>query len=220
MIDMNEKSGVQPASAGRPSPPPAAVSRSGLAEGWVREHGDVLWAFLLSRTRSREIAEEVLQETFLAATQAVDRFASASAQRTWLLGIAVHKLADHFRRTRRDAASTARLQDDSETGAHRAKDAPFGPAGQWVVVPLRWGERPDDAAERTELVAALRECIEALPSDLADALSLRDLLGMPSDEVCMVLGLSPTNLWKRTHRARSFLRLCVETKIGVRKEDS
>lgn len=186
----------------------------------MRQHGDVLWAFLLARTGSREIAEEVLQETILAAMQAADQFAGTSSRRTWLLGIAVHKLADHFRRGRREAVSTAQPHAEPETGSGGGSDAPFGPAGKWDELPSRWGERPDDAAERAELLDALRDCLAALPPDLADAVCLRDLLGMPSSDVCKALGLTPTNLWTRTHRARSSLRRCVESKMGVPKEYS
>lgn len=217
MIDADEQPGVQSAEPDRSPASPAGPLLAGRAEGWVREHGGVLWQFLLARTRARDVAEELLQETILAAMQSADQFAGASSERTWLLGIATHKLADHYRRERR--RKRAAEPDDGAAAGKQSReiDELFGPEGRWRSFPARWGERPDDVAERAELVEALRHCIEELPNGLADAVWMRDLLGMSSAEVCKALGLKPTNLWTKMYRARFSLRLCIEKAMGLRK---
>ena len=71
-------------------------------QGWLDLHGDYLYRFALLRTREASIAEEMVQETFLAALQARGRFAGQSTERSWLVGILKHKIVDHFRKVARE----------------------------------------------------------------------------------------------------------------------
>lgn len=203
MIDADEQRRADTA----PQPPIAGVALA--AERWISEHGDALWRFVLARTRSHEATEEVVQETLLAAMEAHASFAGGSSERTWLLGIANHKVADHFRRARRSAPAS-----DTATAGANDPDSLFTPSGKWITPPARTtlalGRSPGEAASDTELLATLRKCLDALPPALAEAVTLRDLMGMPVEDVCKAIGLTPTNLWSRTHRARAALRLCVE----------
>lgn len=199
---------------------PAAPLSNAPVERWLAEHGDVLWRFALGRTRTREAAEEVVQETVLAAMQAHGTFAGDSSERTWLLGIAAHKIADHFRAARRRAGSLdAKTQDDS--GPESADmTTVFTATGMWARPPRAWGLDAGSTAENTEMLAALRRCIDALPPSQAEAVWLRDLLNIPGSEICKAMGITPTNLWSRMHRARAALRACVEKSMGMSKEDT
>jgi RNA polymerase sigma-70 factor (ECF subfamily) len=213
-------------SVGRAAPEASSTSPPGTAlpmaavERWLAEHGDILWRFALGRTRSREAAEEVVQETVLAAMQAHATFAGGSSERTWLLGIAAHKIADHLRAKRRRAAGsgagTSQPRDADEAAFH----AMFTAKGMWARPPRGWGLDAGSTTENAEMLAALRRCIEALPPSQAEAVWLRDLLNMPGGDVCKVMGISPTNLWSRMHRARAALRACVEKSMGMSKEDT
>ncbi len=208
------------------SPEAAHSSASGGAspgapvERWLADHGDVLWRYALGRVRSRQVAEEVVQETVLAAMQAHRSFAGGSSERTWLLGIAAHKIADHFREARRRAGDSgpgsARPRHDDKADFH----AMFTANGMWARPPGAWGVNADDTTENAEMLAALRQCIDALPPSQAEAVWLRDLLNIPGSEVCKAMGISPTNLWSRMHRARAALRACVERSMGMGKEDT
>ncbi len=206
MVDADEQPGV---SAGdQPTRLPAAQApllapASAAAARWLQEHGDLLWRFALSRTRSRDAAEEIVQETLLAAMQGVHAFTGASTERTWLLGIAAHKIADHFRRARR--AGSVESHEAHPAPDH---DALFTASGMWSKLPGNWGSA--GTTENADLLDALRSCLDKLPPALAEAVWLRDLLGVPTAEVCKALNLTPTNLWTRTFRARAALRLCVE----------
>ena len=185
------------------------------AERWVSQYGDVLWRFALSRTRSKEIAEEIVQETLLAAMKAFGRFAGESSEQTWLLGIAAHKIADHVRqmqrRTRQESLHEREVIGDKSTSS----ETPFGPTGKWTIPPKQWGNTVESAAESAEMLAALRRCLDELPPQVAEAVWLRDLLGVPAADVCKALSLTATNLWTRMHRARSALRVCVEQTMGM-----
>jgi len=209
------------------------------ASRWLEEHGDILWRFVLSRTRSREAAEDVVQSTILAALQSYDKFDRASSERTWLLAIATHKIADHFRAVRRARGEVEHVSDhiaEQTTADNKAqsKDQPSespnadGPYahrpnvhgthaadGSWLKPPLKWGLDPSNASEKAEMLSALRACIDELTPALAQTVLMRDVLDVPSDVVCKELGLTPTNLWSRMHRARVALRQCVEASMGI-----
>lgn len=199
---------------------PRAESPAIPVASWLAEHGDILWRFALGRTRSREVAEEVVQETILAAMQGYANFAGGSSERTWLLGIAAHKIADHFRAARRRAELSG-----AETAGQRGADKAafhgmFTAKGMWLKPPGDWGLDAGSATENAEMLAALRRCIEALPPSQAEGVWLRDLLDIPAGEFCKAMGISPTNLWSRMHRARAALRACVEKSMGMSKEDT
>ncbi|TPW01176.1 MAG: RNA polymerase sigma-70 factor, ECF subfamily, partial [bacterium] len=69
---------------------------------WADQHGDYLFRCAMLRVRDRELAEEIVQDTFLAALQARGRFAGRSSERSWLVGIMKHKIVDQFRKTVRE----------------------------------------------------------------------------------------------------------------------
>lgn len=186
----------------------------------LREHGDVLWRFALARVRSADAAEDVVQETALAALKAWGSFAGASSERTWLLGIAAHKAADLLRARQRAHTRADGALAGSPSRNELGFEEMFSDTGGWKVLPRDWGRGGDDAPEQAEAMVALRRCIDALPPSLGEPLHLRDLRGLPAGEVCKSLGLTPTNLWTRLHRARSALRRCVEISLGVPEEDA
>jgi len=203
--------------------PAAAQSREAelpevAARRWIAEHGDMLWKFSLSRTRSRETAEEIVQETVLAAMQGFKSFKGGSSERTWLLGIAAHKIADHFRRVRRARSPAASAISPDATCQCATCRGMFTEKGLWACIASKWPDMNQSEAERQEQAQALRECIDALPPGQSEAVWLRDILGIPADEVCKAMSLTDTNLWSRMHRARVALRSCLETKFGSRKE--
>lgn len=199
----------------------ASESPATLATRWLAEHGDVLWRFVRGRVGSNEVAEEIVQETMLAAMQGYAKFAGGSSERTWLLGISAHKIADHFRTDRRRRGAGAPLGEAEPGDAdHVAFHAMFTADGFWTKQPREWGRDAGSRAENDEILAALRGCIGNLPPSQAEVILLRDLLSIPAVEVCKALDISPTNLWSRIHRARAALRGCVEKSMGLGKEDA
>src|SRR5438552_17591458 len=82
---------------------------------WVDEYGDYLLRYALSFVRDKQIAEDLVQETFLAALQSRSAFGGNSSERTWLVGILKHKAIDHYRKARRqnqfEEGEDADLQD-------------------------------------------------------------------------------------------------------------
>ena len=189
--------------------PPQLPQKSG-PESWVDEHGDYLYSFALLRLRDRELAEEVVQETFLAALKARNNFAQLSSERTWLIGILKHKIIDHFRRSSRE-----RPVADFETAWN--DDDSFMTSGEWVrhwnreYAPVEWKDDPTQVVEQQEFWEVFNRCLAQLPRRLAEVFTLREIDGLSSEEICKTLNISPNNLWVMLHRARALLRRSSET---------
>jgi len=170
---------------------------------WVDLHGDALFRFAVARFGDRDLAEETVQETFLAALEARDRFTAASSERTWLIAILKHKVVDHIRRSAREERATETAADDE------AMTALFE-GGYWRSRPSAWPRDPEATIENREFLEALTRCLGRLPEALGHALRLREADRMETTELCDILGITPTNLGTLLHRARARLRRCLD----------
>ncbi len=183
---------------------------------WVDQHGDYLYRCAMLRVRDAEVAQDIVQETLLAALQARNSFAGQSAERTWLVGILKHKVIDYMRRASREKP----FEDLERITAYDDEEHSFGDDGHWRnehVGPVDWACDPRKLTENTQFWEVLRYCLERLPERTAQVFSLKEIDGVDSDEVCKVLGVTPSNLWVLLHRARSRLRECFETQwLGSR----
>ncbi|GAB6164041.1 RNA polymerase factor sigma-70 [Thermostilla marina] len=172
-------------------------------EGWVDNHGDLLFRYAYSRLRDAEAAEEVVQETFLAAMKAVDQFRGDGSERAWLMTILRRKIVDHVRKRHRESARGGEWEGDpAETF--------FDQAGNWRFDPRFGRSQPDTGIRQREFWAALRECLAALSQRQADAFTLRELEKQSSKEICEALGITSSNLWVLLHRARLQLMRCLK----------
>ncbi len=188
---------------------------------WVDLHGDHLYRYALLRLRDAALAEDVVQETLLAALQSRRDFEGRSAERTWLTGILKHKLVDHFRRASRQVCASP---DEGEEFGH---DELFRREGEWRGhfapdrAPVEWLATPAELLEQGEFWGTFRRCLSPLPARLASAFTLREMEGMASEEICEVLGINVNNLWVMLHRARMHLRRCLELNwfagVGARR---
>lgn len=168
---------------------------------WVDEYGDYLYRYAFSRLRDSNAAEEVVQETFLAGIRFQENFSGAGAERAWLIGILKRKIVDHVRkRNRYDRDGSF---DDTSDPSSRL----FNQQGNWRDG--TFPAPPDEQVESREIWDVVRGCLEHLPAGQADVFVLSAMEGMESDEICEELGISPSNLWVRLHRARLALAKCV-----------
>lgn len=177
---------------------------------WVEEHGDYLFGFAMFRLRDAAAAEDIVQETLLAALQSHEAFAGRGSERTWLTGILKHKLSDYFRRLSRERPLS---QTESERFEHAEF---FTPAGEWKDhwdtehAPLEWRATPEELLRQSEFFQILDECLSPLPARVSGAFVLREVDGLASEELCQMFGVTANNLWVMLHRARLHLRRCVE----------
>ncbi|HEY9197930.1 MAG TPA: sigma-70 family RNA polymerase sigma factor [Gammaproteobacteria bacterium] len=175
-------------------------------ETWLDEHGDALYRYALLRLRNADQAEELVQETFVAALQARERFSGGASVRTWLIGILKHKILDQFRRDARETALDDSASDDDYAGL--AEDS-FAADGHWSLRPADWGD-PHAALEAGQFWAALQYCLDRLPKRLARLFVLREVMEEGTEEICQELTITPTNLWTMLYRARLGLRQCLD----------
>jgi RNA polymerase sigma-70 factor (TIGR02943 family) len=167
----------------------------------VDTHGNHLFRFALFRTGDRATAEDLVQETFVAAWSSRESFKAASSEKTWLLGILKHKLYDHYRSSKSGIAARIATSDIT--------DSEFDERGAWKEMPRQWGETPDIKLDQKRFIAVLRKCLEGLTMPQRQAFVMREIDGYSTREICNESGVSATNLWVLLHRARIGLRKCL-----------
>lgn len=178
---------------------------------WVDRYGDYLFRYAMLRLRDRSVAEDLVQETFLAALKNRGSFSGGSSEATWLVGILKHKIADQFRRQARENT----IPDGNPPDL--PDDDPFNAAGRWATGPADWGGNPADLFRQKEFLDQFRECLSGLSPNHANAFTLREVEGADTGEICKVLNITETNLWVILHRARMQLRRCLETNWFARE---
>lgn len=186
-------------------------------------HGDMLLRYALLRVGDRATAEDLVQDTLIAAVDRRGEFAERSSMRTWLVGILRHKILDHFRWCERhpgdrpDHASPTHHEDESSR-AHD-HDPWFTSFGTWRIDPNAGLEILDDtparAVERSQLRAALQLCIDQLPKQLHRVFVLREIEELEPDDACAAAAISRDSLAVFLYRARQALRACMQKKWGT-----
>ncbi len=173
---------------------------------WLDQHGNALYAYALMRLRETSVAEDLVQDTLLAAIRSVDRFKGESSERTWLIGILKHKILDHLRRAGRE-----RRLDEGIARTDAEEAGYFDDRGHWRVEVAEWSN-PERSLEREEFWQTLQDCIGKLPDRLAILFTLRELDGMETDALMETLNISShNNVWVMLSRARQRMRQCLET---------
>ena len=177
------------------------------AESWLDQHGDALFRYALLRVREPVVAEDLVQETLLAALKGLDKFQGRGSERTWLIAIMKHKIADHFRRAQREVLAQPSTDWFTEAEFFDTTD------GEWTSAhaPADWATSPAQAVERSGFWKAFNDCLGHMPTRTASAFTLREVDGLQSEAICRMLGISVNNLWVMLHRARMHLRDCLET---------
>lgn len=187
-----------------------APDRSPDPTEWLDQHGDYLFKYAVFRLRDNTAAEDVVQETFLAALRAYERFEGRGSERTWLVGILKHKIIDHFRRTTREVAIGEGSEEASEHKEFFEREDQW--SGHWNnrYAPTDWHATPADLIEQKDFWKVFGECLSPLPQRTASAFTLREVDGHSSEEICEILSITVNNLWVMLHRARLHLRNCLE----------
>lgn len=170
-------------------------------EAVVDEHADVLFRYALLRVGKHDIAEDLVQETFLSAYVNRNKYQARANIRTWLIAILRNKITDHYRKSSGQNIST--VQDDT-IGQF------FDKNGHWKSPPIDWNANPSDIADNREFWTVLNNCLKNLSEPAAQAFVLRVIEQIPVEKVCSNLQISNENLWVRLHRARIQLRRCLE----------
>jgi RNA polymerase sigma-70 factor, ECF subfamily len=160
---------------------------------------------------NQAVAEEVAQETWIGVLQGIDRFEGRSSFRTWLFRILTNQAKRRGQREARSIPFAAFSQADVDDGEPAVAPERFLPAGDewaghWVSYPQNWRELPEEEFLSQETRALVQQAIAALPMNQRMVITLRDVEGFPSAEVCNALAISETYQRVLLHRARSKVR--------------
>lgn len=166
-----------------------------------------LLSFARMHLRDNALAEDSVQECLMAAIEKDATFAGRSGYETWVFGILKYKILDIMRYQKRQG----NFQPFDEECEDDAIDRQFQLNGRWNESsrPAKWGE-PDTVFENQNFWRVFDACMIALPDNIARVFSLRELMGLSTDEICQTLNIKENNCWVILHRARLRLRQCIE----------
>jgi len=177
---------------------------------WVEAYSDKMYSWCLYKTNSREIAEDLVQDTFMAAFQSINKYEGKSDPKTWLFSILNNKIADHFRKLYRNPTITeSNIKQSSEASFFETY---FDDTGSWLKEqrPQVWLDEDAHLLDNKVFVKILQSCMSKLSPDCYSAVQLKYLEEKKGEIICQELQISPTNFWQLLHRARLQLRRCLE----------
>ena len=170
---------------------------------WIKLYSDYLFNYTITRVSDREIAQDLVSETFLAGLKSMSNFKGEATERTWLVAILKRKIIDHYRKTNSNkgkAEVRMSYSSDSET------------EGEWLEerVADPYDKTAEDTIENTELGLAIYDCLSKLPEKQAKVFKMKTLLNHETEAICNELNITASNLWVLIHRARTALASCME----------
>ncbi|MEW6471452.1 MAG: sigma-70 family RNA polymerase sigma factor [Actinomycetota bacterium] len=185
----------------------------------VRHHAAMV-RMAVAYVESRAVAEEVVQETWLAVLDGLDRFEGRSSLKTWIFRILVNRAKT--RGVREDhSIPVSAFDHDVGEGDHgpsvdreRFFDQGHRWGGHWSVPPEPWSDVPADQLTGKETLAVVEDTIRRLPVQQRWVITLRDIEGWTSEEVCDLLDLTQGNQRALLHRARSRVRGALERHLA------
>jgi RNA polymerase sigma-70 factor (ECF subfamily) len=179
----------------------------------VTRHDRAMKRVALTFVRSPSVADEVVQETWLAVIKGLERFEARSSLKTWIFRILTNRAQSRGAREQRTTpfSSLAGSDDDGPTvDPDRFLPPGHAAAGYWSATPSHFFELPEDRLLAAETAALVAAAIEQLPQRQQQVIKLRDVEGWDAEEVCACLKLSQANQRVLLHRARSTVRARLE----------
>ncbi len=170
---------------------------------WITLYSDYLFNYTVSRVSDREMAQDLVSETFLAGLKSMKNFKGEASERTWLISILKRKIIDYYRKINSNkgkAEVRMNYNSDSET------------EGDWLEerVADPFDRTAEDNIENTELSAAIQNCLGKLPEKQANVFEMKTILNYETEAICNELNITASNLWVIIHRARTAMASCLE----------
>jgi RNA polymerase sigma-70 factor (ECF subfamily) len=166
-----------------------------------------LLRFAMLHLRNHEVAEDLVQETLMAAFKAKESFEQRSLMKTWIFSILKNKIVNVHRDlwNKRRVDMHKALEDDSEFDFLYKDNAHWTPSER----PSAWGN-PELSLENQQFWEVFHICMNDLSESSARTFSMREFLGLEVEEICQELSITPTNCYQLLHRARMKLRFCLQ----------
>ena len=179
-------------------------------ENWVGLYSDHLYSWALHKTSSKETAEDLVQETFLAAFHKIESFQGKSQPKTWLFSILNNKIIDYYRLSAKTTNINFSL---SESTANQRSENLFTETGCWKdqeINPI-W-EQEQELLDNPEFNNVMHDCLEELPKKWKIAITSKYLTDKKAEEICQELEITASNYWQIVHRGKLLIKKCLEVK--------
>ena len=170
---------------------------------WINLYSDYLFNYTISRVNDREMAQDLVSETFLAGLKSMANFKGEASERTWLISILKRKIIDYYRKINSNKGKAeVRMSYNSDSEAE----------GDWLEerVADPFDKTAEDTIENSELGDAIYDCMGKLPEKQAEVFKMKTILGYDTETICNELNITASNLWVIIHRARTALASCLE----------
>jgi len=177
-------------------------------ERWLQKFGDYLFHYALQRLHDTAHAEDMVQETLVAAFHARKNYTGQGSEKTWLTGILKHKIIDFIRKQVRES-TVDNINALSDATAESGTNNLFDTRGHWIRPPQNWGN-PDKMLQNSQFMDTFEQCLKRLKPILARIFTLKELTGLTTKEICNELDITTTNSNVMLYRARMSLRQCLE----------
>ncbi len=173
------------------------------ANNWVDSYSDYLYNYAISRVNDRNVAQDIVQDTFFAGLKSMKNFKGEASERTWLISILKRKIIDHYRKINsKKGKAEVRMSYNSDVESE----------GDWLEE--RVADNVDINAEETlineELGSAIIDCLSKLPEKQALVFKMKTIQGFETEAICNELNITASNLWVIIHRARTAMAACLE----------
>jgi len=179
-------------------------------EIWVDQFADEFFRFAMYRVKNREVAEDLVQETFLSGLKSLQGFRRDCPEKSWLYNILRNKIIDHFRKKTNQEIKRSSSFDENDDDTFYGRF--FNKDGNWTsnISNENWDLSADKIMERQEFMQFLMLCLSLLPETWSKVFSLKNIDDFSTKEICKELGITPSNLWTIIHRSKLQLRGCLE----------
>ncbi|WP_262733200.1 sigma-70 family RNA polymerase sigma factor [Gaetbulibacter sp. NE] len=171
-------------------------------DNWIDNYSDYLFNYTISRVNDREMAKDLVQDTFFAALKSMKNFKGDANERTWLIAILKRKIIDHYRKTNsKKGQAEVRMSYNSDEAE-----------GDWLEerVSDPFDKTAEDKLENEELGDAIYNCLGKLPEKQANVFKMKTIEGLDTETICNELNITASNLWVIIHRARNAMAECLE----------
>ncbi|MCX2681136.1 sigma-70 family RNA polymerase sigma factor [Galbibacter sp. EGI 63066] len=170
---------------------------------WVDLYADYLFNYTITRVNDSVVAEDLVQETFLAGLKSAANYKGDAAERTWLISILKRKIIDYYRKI-----NSKKGKAEIKMGYSNKEDG----EGDWLEDHIAdpFDINAEDAMQNEELGLAIQECVMKLPEKQAKVFTMKTVQGIDTEDICKELNITPSNLWVIVHRARTALMDCLE----------
>lgn len=169
---------------------------------WIELYSDYLFNYTITRVNDREIAKDLIQDTFFAGLKSMKNYKGEASERTWLISILKRKIIDHYRKINsKKGQAEVRMSYNSDENE-----------GDWLEERIEDDSylNAQESIENSELGVAIYDCLDKLTEKQATVFRMKTILNYETETICNELNITPSNLWVIIHRARIAMAECME----------